>query len=455
MKMNLTPKRLILIATLGVVLTAPFHPSIVQTKSDPFPVYPCIQPNVAFWIKIFTEYSSEYAVIHDKKEMTRIYDIIKLVDSNHHDSRRINRQRIKKSKEIYKAILVKLMRGEDPVGSMERHAAKLFGPDAEPEDFRSAISNIRFQIGLKDRFREGVIRSGAYIDEIKKIFRDEGLPEDLAYLPHVESSFNPNAYSKFGAVGTWQFTRSTGKRFMKIGYTIDERQDPMISSHAAAKLLRENYRKLKNWPMAITAYNHGTSGMLRAKRSWGSYEAIFKRYQGRIFGFASRNFYSEFLAARKIARNTHKYFGDLKLDLPLRSRELVLTGYVSLPELAQYLELNLSEIHKLNPALNNPVFRGEKYVPRGYRLRLPDVSNEDWEALISQLPDKLYRHKQKPSQIHTVRRGDTAGKIARYHGVKLNDLIAANNLDSRVTIYINQKIRIPLPTQNETQSTNN
>lgn len=105
----------------------------------------------------------------------------------------------------------------------------------------------------KDRFRDGLIRSGAYIDEIKRIFRSQGLAEDLAYLPHVESSFNPKAYSKFGASGMWQFTRSTGKHYMKVGYTIDERRDPIISSHAAAKLLRHNYQKLHNWPLALTA----------------------------------------------------------------------------------------------------------------------------------------------------------------------------------------------------------
>ena len=148
-----------------------------------------------------------------------------------------------------------------------------------------------------DRFREGLIRSGAYVDQIKEIFRSYGLPSDLAYLPHVESSFNPKAYSKFGAAGLWQFMRSTGKRFLEIDYTLDERRDPIRASHAAARLLKENYKALGTWPMAITAYNHGLAGMMRATRSKGNYEAIFKQYRSRLFKFASRNFYSEFLAA--------------------------------------------------------------------------------------------------------------------------------------------------------------
>jgi membrane-bound lytic murein transglycosylase D len=375
--------------------------------------------------------------------MSRIYGVIKLVDPDRHGGRKINKRRIKKAKKLYRGILRKLMRGEVPSGPVEQLVAGFFGPGTKPSDFRSALRNIRCQIGQKDRFRAGIIRSGAYMDEIKQIFRDNGLPEDLAYLPHVESSFNPKAYSKFGAAGIWQFTRSTGKHFMKIGYSIDERRDPILSSYAAAKLLRQNHQKLKSWPMAISAYNHGVSGMLRAKRSRGSYEAIFKSYRSRIFKFASRNFYSEFLAAREAASNYRQYFGDLNLDTPINSRELLLAGYVSLPEVARHLELDLADLRELNPALRHPVFRGQKYVPRGYRLRLPGGSNEVWEALIEHLPQTLYRNYQKRSQIYTVRRGDTAGKIARNHGVKLNDLIAANNLDTRATIYVDQDLKIP------------
>jgi membrane-bound lytic murein transglycosylase D len=77
---------------------------------------------------------------------------------------------------------------------------------------------------------------------------------DLAYLPHVESSFNPKAYSKFGAAGMWQFTRSTGKQYMTVSYAVDERRDPILSSRAAARLLKRNFKKFQNWPMAITAY---------------------------------------------------------------------------------------------------------------------------------------------------------------------------------------------------------
>jgi LysM repeat protein len=443
-------KRMLAVVILTVALTGTSYGEDVGAESDIFPVYPCIQPNVAFWTKIYTEFSSDYGVIHDNRRLDIIYDVIRLEDPDWAGGRKINRQRIKKTKKKFKAILAKLMRGNPPAGPDEQKVAELFGPDAKPADFRSAMYNIRCQVGQKDRFQKGLVRSGAYIEEIRQIFRDADLPEDLAYLPHVESSFNPKAYSKFGAAGMWQFTRSTGRRFMKVDYTIDERRDPILSSRAAARLLGKNYQKLQSWPLAITAYNHGTTGMLRAQRKKGSYDRIFKEYRSRIFRFASRNFYSEFLAAREAAKNYRQYFGDLDLDAPFRSLIIELAGYVSLPQLARHLDIDLDDLRELNPALRSPVFRGQKYVPRGYQLRLPAGDDRDWEQLIAQLPPDIYRHNQKRSQIYTVRRGDTAGKIARLHGVDLSDLIAANNLNRRATIYVNQTLRIPLPDEKPT-----
>ena len=414
-------------------------------EPDAFPVYDSIRHNVSFWEKIYTQYSTTQGVIHDKRNLGIIYDVIELKDRNRHGSRKINQSRIKTANKKYQRILAKLARGETPIEPEEQRVAALFGTEAKPADFQAAMRNLRCQVGQKDPFRQGLIRSGAYLEEIIQIFRDYGLPVDLAYLPHVESSFNPKAYSKFGAAGIWQFTRSTGKQYMTVDYAVDERRDPIISSRAAARLLKRNFKKFQNWPMAITAYNHGVSGMLRAQRRKGSYEAIFNEYRSRSFKFASRNFYSEFLAAREVARNYRQHFGEPVLDKPLSSETVVLAGYGSLPEIARQLNLELGDLAELNPALRNPVLLGQKYVPRGFQLRLPAQSDRDWQSMIAELAPKIYRNHQKRSRIYTVRKGDTAGEIARMHGVNLNDLIAANNLDSRATIYLEQNLRIPLP----------
>jgi len=414
------------------------------TEPETFPVYDSIRSNVSFWVKIYTEYSTTQGVIHDKRNLNIIYDVIELKDRNHHGSRQINKARIKEVKKKYKQILARLARGETPAGSEERRVAALFGTEVKPVDFQAAMRNLRCQVGQKDPFQQGIIRSGAYLEEIMQIFREYGLPEDLAYLPHVESSFNPKAYSKFGAAGIWQFTRATGKHYMTVGYAVDERRDPIISSRAAARLLKQNFKKFQSWPMAVTAYNHGVAGMLRAQRRKGDYEAIFNEYRSHIFKFASRNFYSEFLAARQVARQYRQYFGELELDRPSSSEVVELAGYGSLPEIARQLKLELGEIAKLNPALRDPVLNGQKYVPRGFHLRLPAQSDRDWQSVMAELAPEIFHDQQQRSRIYTVRKGDTAGEIARLHGVNLNELIAANNLDSRATIYADQNLRIPL-----------
>jgi len=413
--------------------------------SETFPLYPAIEPNVRFWIEAYSNFSTAEGILHDSNNLNIIYDVIELRPPEKHGARRVNKRRIKKAKNKYKRILRKLAKNPSTQDPEARIVAGLFGRNAGPADFRRAMHNIRCQTGQRDRFVMGLIRSGAYIDQIKEIFRSKGLPEDLAYLPHVESSFNTKAYSKFGAAGIWQFTRSTGKRFMTISYAMDERRDPIRSSEAAAELLKQNYEKLGNWPMALTAYNHGVSGLLRAKRSKGSYEEIFKHYRRRRFKFASRNFYSEFLAAREVANNYRRYFGLVKLDDPVETREVLLEGYTTITELSRHFQVDKETIGRLNPALRPPVLKEQKHVPKGYALRLPAEAVEGKQVASAEMLEKIYLLRQKPSRFYRVKRGDTVGEIAKIHGLKLSDLSMANNLDSRATIYINQNLRLPLP----------
>jgi len=413
--------------------------SNVSATSDPFPIYKCIEPNVIFWKKVYAQHSSRVGILHDRSDVSIIYQLIQLLDKKSPGAKKINLYRIKKVKGKYRRILERLSRGKPPSSREERRVAELFGPKARRADFRRAQHNIRSQKGLKDRFREGIVRSGAYTGWIKQVFRSYGLPPDLAYLPHVESSFYPNAYSRFGAAGMWQFIRSTGRRFMAVGYVLDERWDPNRSSHAAAQLLKENYKALGSWPMAITAYNHGLAGMLRAKRSKGNYEAIFKEYGSRLFKFASRNFYPEFLAAREVARNYKEYFGYLTLNKPLRVQKVKLEGYASIKDLCQHSRVDIASIRNLNPALRKPVFTGQKYVPKGYDFRLPI------NAAATKFPPEIYKSRQKRSRFYRVRKGDTASKIARMNQISLPDLVLANHLDSKARIYAGQNLRLPGP----------
>ncbi len=348
-----TPRFLIsslvaVITFLGLAGYASYLGATVSNKN--FPTYPAIQANVAFWEKIYTKYSTSEAVIHDKHNLTKVYVVIPIVDYLRPGAEQINKPLLDTAKQKYITILSRLARGNPPITKEEHRIAAMY-KGARKSQLQKASESIRVQIGQKERFREGVVRSGTYLPEIKRIFRSYNLPEELAYLPHVESSFNPDACSKVGASGLWQFTRTTGKRYLRIDHTIDERQDPFKASHAAAKFLKRNYSILGSWPLALTAYNYGTSGMARAKKDKGSYEKIFLEYEEGYFKFASRNFYPEFLAAIRAAQKLEK--------------NPALRRHKPAPITTARIEKRTS-----TDANKPSLFQGKKRLPKGDRLTL-------------------------------------------------------------------------------------
>jgi membrane-bound lytic murein transglycosylase D len=406
---------------------------------DLFPVPPVIKENVRFWKNIYATWSLNTAVIHDSNDLSKIYETITLLDHDLPGAARINRQVLEEARDRIARTLIKLSTGE-PGSAEEKKLAALFsGPDRKAR-MAEASKNIRSQTGLKERFREGVIRSGTYLTEIKRILKSFRLPEELAYLPHVESSFNPRAYSKFGAAGIWQFTRATGRQYMRIDYVLDERLDPIISTRAAAKYLKNSYNTLGDWPLAITSYNYGLAGMTRAKNEKGGFVDIFKSYRKGYFKFAARNFYAEFLAALEVARQLEK---ELNQSLARAQNNVYLTlpGYVSVSTVSKHFKLTEKEIASLNPALLKPALLGEKLIPAGYSLRLP--AGKQTNSRISAIPPSSYHKTQNKSLFHRVRQGETAGGIARRYKVPVDELMRVNNLDRYATIYTKQRLRIP------------
>jgi len=405
-------------------------------NSTPFPLYPIIKPNVQFWVRVYGTYTSRQGILHDKNDLSIIYGIVDFIDWNTPGAARINKNLIKLARHRFKKILNNLGHGQRPKNREEKRIAALFAPQKRSR-FLRARDNIRLQIGQKDRFLKGVIRSGAYIHRIEAIFRHYRLPAELAYLPHVESSFNPRAQSKAGAVGLWQFTRGTGRDFMTINHLLDERYDPFISSRAAARLLKKNYTQLKSWPLALTAYNYGRAGMVRALHSRKTYEKIFKNHHTRLFKFSSRNFYSEFLAALHVAKRLEKKRSVIR-DRPPATITIRLKGYCDARSLRRYFRLSREDFSHYNPALRSPVLTGKKYIPRGYRLRLPATRFIRKKA--AEMGNRFYHSRQIPDHFYTVRRGDTIGSIGRRFHVAPRELIRINHLDSRATIRIGQKL---------------
>ena len=255
----------------------------------------------------------------------------------------------------------------------ERRILRAFGEKPTAAQFLDAIDRIRFQLGQADRFHEGLIRAAAWEAISSRVLEQHGVPADIAALPHVESSFNPAAYSKVGAAGLWQFMPSTAKRFMRVDGLVDERLDPDRATEAAANLMLYNYRLLGSWPLAVTAYNHGPGGLRRAQEELGTSDIamIVKRYQGATFGFASRNFYVAFLAALEVDRNAEKYFGPITRAARHRSTTVELPDYIAVDALAKAFKVDMGALRVLNPALRPPIWSGARLVPRGYSLRIP------------------------------------------------------------------------------------
>lgn len=414
--------------------------SVLPGKAEElFPLPASIRTNVFFWENVYGRYTTRQGILHDKNNLAIVYTVVDLVDWKSPGSARVNKKLIKLARQRYKKILNDLAAGRKPVTDEEKRVASLFAGQSH-QTIRKARNNIRLQIGQQDRFLQGVIRSGIYMPTIKKIFRIYDLPTELAYLPHVESSFNPEAHSKAGAAGLWQFTRSTGRQYMTVNDVIDERYDPYFSTKAAAIFLKENYQQLESWPMAITAYNYGRSGMLRAKKKMGSYEKIFNNHKTRLFKFASRNFYPEFLAALRVARKIEAD-RSIIMSRPEATISVRMNGYASAPDLRRYFKISARDFKRLNPALRKSVLTGKKYVPKKFLVRVPASSRT--RDLAAGIPSSIYRHSQVRDTVYIVRRGDTAGSISRKYRISLAELIAANGLDRRATIRIGQKLKIP------------
>jgi membrane-bound lytic murein transglycosylase D len=268
-----------------------------------------LENRIDFWKKVFTLYGEDDQIIHDKFHVNLIYDVA--TDAN------VN-SRVRTVREALNEIRSKLDAPDtlSPMAQQINTAIAINGLTVSPSLLNELSANIHTQRGIKERFRGGVIRSGRYVEQFREIFEAQGLPTQLALLPLVESSFE-NARSRVGAAGIWQFMRGTGRLYMRISGKVDERLDPVKATRAAARLLNDNYKSLGVWPLAITAYNHGRGGMLRAQSLHGNdMTTIIDNYDGRTFGYASMNFYAEFLAAVEVYESYPQYFGELVLDKP-------------------------------------------------------------------------------------------------------------------------------------------
>ena len=418
--------------------------SAAVSADERFPQPPELQPDVDFWLAIFTEYSTDEGVLHDNRNLGVVYTRLDMPASL---SRSERNRRVGKARRDLQSVLRSLASGKrDNLSAEESRVLALWPDDVSNDELRAAVGRIRWQHGLRDRFAEGLERAGRWRDYVNTEFAALGVPLELAALPHVESSYNPDARSHVGASGIWQFTRSTGRRFMRVDHVVDERNDPFAATRAAGRLLAYNYSLAGNWPMAITAYNHGLAGVRRAMRRHGddALVDILRNYRGRTFGFASRNFYVAFLAAMEVDQNVEKYFPGLVPEKPTDYAVVKLPTYISVEGMSKATGVSERTIRRHNPGLQATIWEGSKHLPKDYEFRLPaSATTTALAALIANLPDDATFGKQLPDLYHTVARGDTLSEIAETYDTRISTLVALNQLGSRHRIRIGQKIRLP------------
>lgn len=416
--------------------------AVLPEDKDIFPTPDILEPNVAFWKKIYTEVSTNEGLLHDRDYPLIIYDTLKI-------GKRAGRSRtryIRTHRRRVEAWLNSLRNNPPSAWTAREKAVKELFDTYAPGELADADSRIRFQQGQRERYLEGLRRSGMYLDSIRAILTQYKVPLTLSFLPHVESSFDHRAYSKVGAAGLWQFMRGTGRAYLTINYLIDERRDPILSSIAAAKHLSRNYAELKRWPLAITAYNHGLYGMKRAVARTGSRDiaVIIQKHRSRSFKFASKNFYSCFLAAAAVAADPSRYFTKVKYRPRLAYNDFTLTHYVRPGVLAEHMGIPLHVLRELNPALRPVVYRHQKLIPKGYTIHVPaDISPGKARVALGKIPDSLKFDEPERPRYYRVRRGDNLYAIAYRLGVSVRNLALENDITRLNRIYAGQVLRIP------------
>lgn len=404
-----------------------------------FGVPEILKGNVAFWKKIYSEIPLSGGLIHDRDYPFVIYE--QLMNNP-------SQKLIKQKKDTISASLKKVAtEPESTWTTFDRSVRDLFLQFAPKEALADAHTRVRFQLGQQDRFKSGLERSGLYLDTIKHIFKQYGIPERLAYLPHVESSFNTEAYSKVGAAGLWQFMRGTAKYYgMTISYTIDERRDPIKATVAAAKYLSSSYQALKSWPLAITSYNHGIYGMKRAVQQTGSNDLaiIIQKYNSPSFKFASSNFYSCFLAASELAMNHNKHFTGLQIKPKVNQFDITLDNYIGPNVLSEYLKVPIDQLAALNPAIRQSIFEQNKKLPKGFVIHVPmNTSLNEIQLAMKSIPDSLISTEPERATYYKVVRGDNLNKIAEKLGVSVKELALENNLSRKNQLKADQVLRVP------------
>jgi membrane-bound lytic murein transglycosylase D len=406
-----------------------------------FPRYAELKPTVAFWKRIFGQYSDTQSVIHSAAYPQKVLALLDLND----EAARMSRFEFTKLRELEEKRLkeqaVKTLRQVDELrnnpsemSSEQRKLYDLFADISDDARFRKAADTVRSQRGLKDRTEQALETSARYLPSMEGTFKAYQLPVSLTRLPLVESSFNIEAYSKVGAAGLWQFIPSSARIYMRLNELVDDRRDPWTSTDAAARHLKDDYEKLGDWPLAITAYNYGRGGISRALTAVNGSTLVdlIDRFQSDRFGFASKNYYAEFLGALDVDREYRRRKTRQQQDEALRFDVVETKHYVPYETLRQLCGADDELFRKLNPAYRPEVIEGKLFVPPQHLIRVPAGRARSFEIAYEKLSvNEKFDAQRVFYLLHKIMRGESIGKIAHHYKVSQSAILAANGLNGK------------------------
>ncbi|MFO8056045.1 MAG: lytic transglycosylase domain-containing protein [bacterium] len=352
-----------------------------EESSSGLPVPSGLESRVQLWKTVYADYDGSHLVIYNRRWPGVIYEVIR--DLPGRRSRALTRarsrlytlDRISKNFDEPEAEIKKSYDGP----ALLQLYAKFEGIENKDKFRISAkLSNLAVARGRRDGLIRAYRRALPYLPAMEDIFRERGLPPSLTRLVFVESMFERDAASGKGAVGVWQILESSGRPYLVMNRTIDERRDPLKSTRAAARILEKNYRTLGDWPLAVTAYNAGLARVINACRHTdsSSLPEVLENYDHGAFGEAVENFYARLMGILRAEKKLGlpKSAGPPPQVNPLDYALVELPRGYPLSDLSETLGMNAHLLVRFNPSWTEAVESEKRLISRDYLLRVPDGS---------------------------------------------------------------------------------
>lgn len=432
---------------------------------DTFKVPAGLETAVNFWIDVYSKYTTDQGVLHDAENIDLVYKVIDFSpitqrpDINIYQKEALKIKMVKQEKLRVISMLKKFhkLKKPDKLSESERKIWDYFVTIKEKKKFLEATKNtrLRFQLGQKDRMIQGIYFSGRYLEDFERIYREAGVPVELTRLPFVESSFNVLARSKVGASGLWQIMPYTMAAYAKKHPEVDLRNHPIEATKVSAKVLRSSYKLLQDWPLAISGYNHGPTGILRLTKKYKTKDIgqLVQNVSSRKrFGFASRNFYASFLAALEVEKNAPKYLGVVLWSQPLDAVDIKIPFPIRYSDLLRWFDKDDLKTQVFNPHITSAGRAKKSSLPKGIvisvmKSRVDQVRNElaSPAAYKKAVADATG---VKPEEVvieptkHRVRRGETVKVIAEEYGVAEADILLSNKIKAGKKLRVGQTLTI-------------